>query len=374
MKATLLKQTGRLLLAGTFLTTSLAAVAGEMRLPLTPEQRTNGVQTLAAVEMMRTATGAVTARIVDGGGRTLTTATWIGADGYFLTKASDATRLDKCRIEWGEGRSAAIREIRREAAYDLALAQAVGVADVSFAAMEAGAQPDYGEWLATPIQAGKELRIGVVSAKRRLIRGEGAAIGISMDKKGGDGKGGVRIAGIAEDSPAAEAGLLANDIMLELEKEVLTDSAKVTELIKSRQPGEEIEVKYRRGTKETSVRIRLASRTKIKANWEGEDFANGGISLRTDNFENVLQHDIPLSPRDMGSPLMDLKGRTLAINIARVDRVTTFALPVEVFWPTVQQWLDADRHPPKAESVAVKAEPVLTKAEAVVTKAEAVIP
>ncbi len=65
----------------------------------------------------------------------------------------------------------------------------------------------------------------------------------------------------------------------------------------------------------------------------------------------MLQHDLPLSPIDMGSPLLDLEGHVIGINIARVDRVTTFALPSEIFWPAVQEWLKADRNPPKAVPV-----------------------
>jgi S1-C subfamily serine protease len=97
-----------------------------------------------------------------------------------------------------------------------------------------------------------------------------------------------------------------------------------------------------------TLQVRLASRSKILQNWEGEDFANGGISIRTDNFPQVIQHDIPLSPLDMGSPLLDLAGNPLGINIARVDRVTTFALPAEIFWKEIQPLIEADRHPPKA--------------------------
>ena len=84
------------------------------------------------------------------------------------------------------------------------------------------------------------------------------------------------------------------------------------------------------------------------SNWEGEDFANGGVSLRNDNFPEVLQHDIPLLPADMGGPVATLEGKVVGINIARVDRVTTFALPVEAFWTEAQLWIKADRHPPKA--------------------------
>ena len=50
----------------------------------------------------------------------------------------------------------------------------------------------------------------------------------------------------------------------------------------------------------------------------------------------------------MGGPVATLEGIVVGINIARVDRVTTFTLPVEAFWAEAQQWIKADRHPPKA--------------------------
>jgi S1-C subfamily serine protease len=78
-------------------------------------------------------------------------------------------------------------------------------------------------------------------------------------------------------------------------------------------------------------------------NWEGEDFANHGTSLRTDNFPEVIQHDLPLNPEDMGGAVFDLKGRAIAVNIARVDRVTNYALPVETFLPEVTRWMKEDR-------------------------------
>jgi S1-C subfamily serine protease len=60
----------------------------------------------------------------------------------------------------------------------------------------------------------------------------------------------------------------------------------------------------------------------------------------------------------MGGPLLNLLGQAVGINIARVDRVTTFALPMEIFWPSVQQWIAEDRNPPKAEPAASVAKPV----------------
>ena len=158
----------------------------------------------------------------------------------------------------------------------------------------------------------------------------------------------MRIIGLAEESPAVAAGLRVGDILTALDGKPATGMEQVSNLIKSYQPGDFMEVKYSRDGKPRTTRVRLASRMKIVMNWEGEDFANGGISLRTDNFARVIQHDLPLTPLDMGGPLFDLEGRALGINIARVDRVTTFALPASVFWKEIEPLIEADRYPPKA--------------------------
>jgi S1-C subfamily serine protease len=285
--------------------------------------------------------------VIDAEGLTLSTASWVGSEGYFLTKASDTPKLERCKILIRPKVTVAIREIHRSAVHDLVLAQAVGVSGLPALSFESKVRPArYGQWLVAPVKGGQSVRIGVVSARCRKILGGGAAMGVRMDEKT-TGKG-VRIAGIAEDSPAAAVGLLEDDVLLSLDGHTLNSYQKVHELVRDRQPGEQIEIVYRRSGKVAKVQLRLASRSKILQNWEGEDFANGGISIRTDNFARVIQHDLPLSPQDMGSPLFDLEGHLLGINIARVDRITTFALPTEIFWPAFVPYLEADRHPPRA--------------------------
>ena len=56
---------------------------------------------------------------------------------------------------------------------------------------------------------------------------------------------------------------------------------------------------------------------------------SGETSNRRNGFPEVIQHVIPLTPNSMGSPLLNLKGDVVGINIARADRVTTYALPAE---------------------------------------------
>lgn len=318
------------------------------RLPLPQEDRTNGKNTLAAVERLKPLTIACAARIESPLGRAICTATIVGEDGYVLIKASEVPELHKTRIKFSDGRTADLREVHRDTRLDLLLAQAVGITGLRAVSFGGAHSLGLGQWLCSVADAGKDTRIGIVSAKFRRIPGEGAAMGIRMDAKASkDGKG-VRIVGIASESPAEAAGLKEDDVLITIAGEKVAALERVYDIVKKRQPGEIIDIHYLRKDKEESCRVRLASRTKVMNNWEGEDFANGGISLRSDNFPEVLQHDIPLLPADMGGPVANLEGKVVGINIARVDRVTTFALPVEAFWTEAQLWIKADRHPPKA--------------------------
>jgi S1-C subfamily serine protease len=344
----------------TLLTATFALSAGAApRAPLPPEARTNGDETTRSLSPLRDCCSATVARFLDPKGRTIVTGTCLGRDGYFVTKASELPDLRKARLILPDGRMSDIREVRRDAALDLVVVHAIDARETCAVEPVSGAI-GFGQWLAAPADGGRQFRIGVASAKTRQIKGYGAALGVRMDDDRKPAKGGVRITGIAEDGPAARAGLQENDVLVSLGGEPVGQYQRVNEIMTKRQPGEEIAVRFRRGSKENETTVRLASRTKVLSNWDGEDFANGGVSIRTDNFSQVLQHDLPLSPADMGGPLLNLEGQVIGINIARVDRVTTFALPTDAFWPTVRGWIENDRHPPKAV-IAATAEPVTAK-------------
>lgn len=322
-----------------------APLKAELKAPLTEEEMTNGQETLAALADLQDRTARHSALLFNEKDHPVITVTWVGEEGYFLTKASEVPTLNKFKIKFGTV-SAPVREVHREVSQDLLLGQALGLAKVPSLDFVSSKNLTFGQWISSPTCA-KNLKIGVISAKRRTIKGMGAAIGIRMDDLSKAGITGVHVVGVAEQSPAEAAGLKSGDFLLELDGQKIRDFRRVNELISKRQPGDEITLLVLRGKIQRAMKVRLASRTKVLANWGGEDFANGGISIRTDNFPAVLQHDIPLVPADMGGPVFDLTGKAVGINIARVDRVTTFALPGETFWPRVQQWLETDRQPAK---------------------------
>jgi serine protease Do len=289
---------------------------------------------------------AISLRVENKSGAAVSTATIATADGYFLTKSSDTPKWADFRFLSADGAEVKAREVRRDPGLDLVLGQIIGRPKATAPRWGESKSVSMGQWLVGAKNSGVDARHGVMSAARRKIDGHGAGMGVFMEDA--SDKSGVRIVDVGTDSPAENAGLKKNDVLLSIGGEIIKVREQVKEVISRLQPGEEVEVSYRRAGKESKCVVRLASKTKIDSNWSGEDYANGGVSVRTDAFPEVLQHDIPLGAADMGGPLVNLFGHIIGINIARVDRITTFALPVECFWPEVQKWIAADRHPPKA--------------------------
>lgn len=309
--------------------------------PLPAEQQTNGTQTLDAVSLIRGTTRPSVVQIVNEKGETAQLGVVVSNDGYVVTKASEVPGFDLV-FAWSDGTQSTASVVLVDRGLDLLLAKADRTDTVPITPASS-LDVERGEWMTAftkPNVGPMSLRLGNISASRRRIEGHGAALGIRMANTSTDG---VRVESVASESPAAVAGIKRDDVVIALDDQPVTDSSSLSLVMGTMQPGEQVKLRIRRGPEERDCEVRLASRSKVVSNWDGEDYANGGVSLRTDNFPDVLQHQIPLSPHDMGGPLINLDGRTIGINIARVDRVSTFALPIEIFWNKVQQWIVADR-------------------------------
>jgi serine protease Do len=343
---------------------------------LLPLPLTNGAQLRLALEPLAETVLPSCAWLVDRKARHLISATIVGDDGYFLTKASEVPSLEACGLRVaGHPEPLTVREIRRDTSLDLALGQIAmeqtsGKPPIRAVAWTSSNPAAFGHWHCSPSLAssrkGPELRLGVQSAKPRPIPSLGAALGIQMSDRApvdssGDSppelpaaRSGVTILSVARESPAESAGIKKGDVLLAVNDTAVTEYRAVNEMIQKRQPGDIVSLRIQREGREIQRKVRLASRSRVIANWDGDDYANGGISIRTDGFPMVIQHDLPLSPPDMGGPLFDLDGRAVGINIARADRITTFALPAETFMETLDSWLKEDRHPPKAVPVKIR--------------------
>jgi hypothetical protein len=88
--------------------------------------------------------------------------------------------------------------------------------------------------------------------------GYGAYLGSIPDMT--DNPGGVRLSGTRAGSPAEQAGLKAGDILVRIGSHDVPDLQAMTEALRSHQPGDEVELVFRRDGQEMKTRVVLGKR------------------------------------------------------------------------------------------------------------------
>ena len=61
-------------------------------------------------------------------------------------------------------------------------------------------------------------------------------------------------------------------------------------------------------------------------------------SQRYDNFPSVFQHDAPLFPEECGGPITNLDGDVVGINIARLGRAASYAIPASTIQSLISKY------------------------------------
>ena len=303
---------------------------------LPPSQRTNGEETLAAFSPV-TKLGEVSVLQIVSGEEVVALGTVVSPLGYIVTKESELPESPHVRLP--NGQVAEGRILATDAALDLALMFVPGAKLVS---VRWGRTPGLrkGDWVVSPGQEGRSW-VGVISAERRAIKRVGGAMGVSLGPEYG-ARGGVLIVGVVADSPADRAGLEAGDVVLMVDNRVVRSRQALIEMVQAHDPGEEVDLRIARGKTSIDVSVSLAFYS-IFDGLDRNQVMSGETSDRRNGFPEVIQHVIPLSPNSMGSPLLNIRGETVGINIARADRVTTFAIPAERVMASVRSMIESLR-------------------------------
>ena len=300
---------------------------------LSPAYRFNGRQVTKHFDEVVAPTSASTVRVIAKGKRAAMGV--VVADGFVVTKLSEIDGATGVTLSGDKSFRAAIAA--KDGASDLALLRVSGL---KAAPVQWGPPPEaeIGHLVATVWPEADRARIGIVGAIEREIEKSGGVMGVGL---GNDGRriGGVTISQVFPKSGASEAGLKTGDIITEVNGLKTTDREALIKLVTGFDAGEEIDVTVRRGDETIKATVMLGHRSQVFDLFNRNQRMSGKTSKRKAGYERVIQHDIALDPRDIGGPVVNIDGKLIGINISRVDRVTTFALPVDVVKASVERML-----------------------------------
>lgn len=147
---------------------------------------------------------------------------------------------------------------------------------------------------------------------------------------------GVRVTNLVEGSGAAEAGILVDDILQQIDGETVHSADELVTVIAKRRIGDVLPLQLLRDGTSQSVEAKLGKfETPDQRHHSFDNWGGGPFSDRRFEIPHVLPHDTPLPPEDCGSPLVDSHGRIIGVNIARALRTTSYALPIDDVWQTI---------------------------------------
>ena len=310
-----------------FLSLLLASVIGTAaeREKLPSRLRTNGTETLQAVADLAERVRSVTVTLLDED-KVVALGTVLRSDGWVATKASELGWKTVVRLS--DGTELVPKTVVVDQDNDLALLKVERAFDGLLEMRPEGPSPR-GKFLLAPADEEGHLKLGIVSANRRSIERVGGALGVVLGPQGLS-VGGVEVQDVYKDTAAAKAGILQGDVIRSVnEKSVLLREQVIAE-VGAHHPGDRVRLALKRGDATLQLEVVLGFRSTYFRHLDRNQRLSGETSTRLTGFQDIVQHDIPVDVNAMGGPVVDLEGRLVGVNIARADRVSTFALAVSL--------------------------------------------
>ncbi len=144
---------------------------------------------------------------------------------------------------------------------------------------------------------------------------------------------GLTIAAIKPDTPAFESGLSPGDLIKKINKQPINNRADLTAFLDRCEVGEVVTAEIARGKSRSSHEVKLISPLMIPPATGINLAKNLSMvpSIRRAPFPEVIVHSTPINAWDCGSPVFDINGNALGLNIAAVSPARTIALkPKEI--------------------------------------------
>jgi serine protease Do len=263
----------------------------------------------------------------------------VSPDGHILTKASEIEGIDPITVRVDREAFDEVKVISVDPRWDVALIK-VEAKDLSPAEYAPDSKLAQGHLVVVngaTSRTKRRILAGIISASAREIPAAGgAALGVTL----ADAKDKLEVKEVTEGGGAAIAGVLAGDVIVELDGKKVVKIENLGEIMKEKKVGDEVKIKVKRGGKDVDLTVKLTAKAELFLQPDRNDQMSGDFSKRRSGFSRVIQHDILANKSTMGGPVLDMKGRVIGMNIARANRCETFAIPVEELRELAKQMME----------------------------------
>ncbi len=289
--------------------------------------RLNGSQVMEAFEPIRAVLQQSSVVLYDGR-KTMGYGVVVSSDGYLVAKASELEKIKKLSVRIDKTEYKSVKVLASTAEWDVALLK-VEAEDLVPVEWSEDAEPAHGTWVVSNGSSSRlrrRVRIGIISANAREVGGgkSPVVLGVQLNNE----KENLSIREVAENSGAAAAGLKSGDVILSADGQEVAKIEDLQEILSKKEPGDKVKLRVERDGEQKEFEVELRAREKIFEEKESRNQAmSGRVSQRRTNFKRILQHDVMLSERSTGGPLLNLDGRCVGMNIARADRAESYAIP-----------------------------------------------
>lgn len=253
----------------------------------------------------------------------------------FLISKSSMVGTDPV-IVWKPGTAQNAKVLKRDEQNDLVLLQVQekikGGIVLKTIATDSVAFAMVGKFLISPQPAEKGVA-GVLGNTQIAIRkGPTAAyMGVNTDSK--DGK--LIVSMVQPRSPASVAEVRVGDELNSFNGKLVLKMEDLSNEISKYRPDDTLSLQLVRSGIPYNKQIVLKPR-RLNERHIAYRFTDGR-SGRRDGFNSVLVHDSKLKPAQCGGPLYDIYGNFYGINIARISRTSSLAIPVAILSKFVKE-------------------------------------
>jgi serine protease Do len=258
----------------------------------------------------------------------------VGSDGWIVTKASELNDPKNLVVKFKDGRWTKAKLVGTDRRTDLALLK-LTARRLAVVPWSQARSHGVGRIVASSAPTDHPVAVGVISLPNRIVPRIKPVIGVGLMPS----ETGPRIDRVYPKSGAAKAGLKRHDVITSANGRATVSREILIKVLTGMEVGQKVRLGILRGKKTFEVEVLLGQPADIFA---GSPMAlqnrlGGKLSVRRNNFSQVIQHDTVLLPNQVGGPLVALDGKVIGINIARADRTASYAIPTHLARPVIDR-------------------------------------